>query len=87
MVDLQTTGRAAAGGAGSAAKSWWPTRKWWVATVTAIGAIVVLWLNEGMHFDTAVGVAMVGAVVQAFTTYLLPNQDTPGGVPLRATGA
>jgi hypothetical protein len=28
-------------------------------------------------------VAIVGFVVQALTTFFLPNADTPGGVPLK----
>jgi hypothetical protein len=64
-------------------KSWLPTRKWWAATITALGAIAVLWIQEGA-LSMAVGIALVGAVVQALITYVLPNDDTPGGVPLRA---
>lgn len=77
MVDVRIQDRPAA----VAAKSLWPTSKWWVATVTAVGSVVMLWLNAGMHVDTAVGIAVVGTVVQAVTSYLQPNHDTPGGVP------
>jgi hypothetical protein len=66
-----------------AQKSWQPTRKWIAATVTALGAIAVLWIQAG-SFSMAVGIALVGAIVQALVTYLLPNENTPGGVPLRS---
>lgn len=72
MVALQTT-----------TKSWMPTRKWWAATLVALGAIATLWVSKGT-FDRDVAIALIAAVVQAATTYLLPNQDTPGGVPLRS---
>jgi hypothetical protein len=78
MVSLQATGPNAA----AAKKSWLPTRKWWAATVVALGAIATLWVTTGA-FDRDVAIAVIGAVVQAATTYLVPNQDTPGGVPLR----
>jgi hypothetical protein len=78
MVDLQTTGRVAA----VVKKSWLPTRKWWAATVIALGAIATLWVTKGA-FDRDVAIAAIAAVVQAVTSYLVPNQDTPGGVPTR----
>jgi hypothetical protein len=67
----------------SAQKSWLPTRKWFAATFTALGAIAVLWIQEG-GLTMAVGIALVGAIVQALVTYVLPNENTPGGVPLRS---
>jgi hypothetical protein len=66
----------------TAQKSWQPTRKWIAATITALGAIAVLWIQAG-SFSMAVGIALVGAIVQALVTYVLPNDNTPGGVPLR----
>jgi hypothetical protein len=78
MVDLQATGS----GASTAKKSWLPTRKWWAATVVALGAIATLWVTNGA-FDRDVAIAAIAAVVQAATSYLVPNQDTPGGVPIR----
>ncbi len=65
-------------------KSAWPTRKWWAATITALGAIATMVVQAG-GFTSVVWVALIGAVVQAVVTYLLPNADTPGGVPLRAS--
>ena len=78
MVDLQSTGRAGA----TAKKSWMPTRKWWAATVIALGAIATVWVTKGA-FDRDMAIALIAAVVQAATTYLVPNQDTPGGVPIQ----
>jgi hypothetical protein len=41
-------------------------------------------LVQAGGFTPAVWIALIGAVVQAVVTYLLPNADTPGGVPLRS---
>ena len=83
MVSLESSGRAnVAGAESSSRKSYWPTRKWWAATVIAIGAIATLWVTKG-EFDKDVMLATIGVIVQAITTYLVPNQDTPGGVPTR----
>lgn len=79
MVSLQNAGRPAAAGR----KSIWPTNKWWAATVIALGAIATLWVTKGT-FDRDVAIAVIAAVVQAVTSYLVPNQDTPGGVRLRS---
>jgi hypothetical protein len=57
-----------------------PTNKWWAAQVVAIGALLTLWVTTG-HWATDESVALIGLVVQAVTTYLVPNSPTPGGVP------
>ncbi|NAZ77091.1 hypothetical protein GTQ99_16930 [Kineococcus sp. T13] len=58
-----------------------PTRKWLVAQITALGALLTLLLTTG-GWGAEENVALVGYLVQALTTYLVPNLDTPGGVPL-----
>jgi hypothetical protein len=63
-------------------KSVWPTRKWFAAQVVAIGALLTMYVTTD-GWDDEETVALIGLVVQAFTTYLVPNQDTPGGVPLK----
>jgi hypothetical protein len=84
MVSLQNSGRAgAARPKPGPRKSYWPTNKWWAATVIAIGAVATLWVTKGA-FDKDVMLATIGVIVQALTSYLVPNQDTPGGVPARS---
>jgi hypothetical protein len=56
-----------------------PTKKWLAAQAVAVGAILTSGLESG--FDKTELVLLVGAVVQAFVTYMLPNDKTPGGVP------
>lgn len=63
-------------------KSWLPTRKWFAATVTALAAVASLAVEQD-GFTKGVIIALIGAVAQAVVTYLLPNADTPGGVPLK----
>jgi|tagenome__1003787_1003787.scaffolds.fasta_scaffold20832462_1 hypothetical protein len=85
MVSLQGSGRPGVAAPVSAStKSYWPTRKWWAATVIALGAIATLWVTKG-ELDKDVMLAAIGVIVQAITTYLVPNQDSPGGVPARST--
>lgn len=68
--------------AGNPTRSWAPTRKWIAATITALGAVTVLWLQAG-SMTVEVRIALVGVIVQAMVAYLVPNQDTPGGAPLK----
>jgi hypothetical protein len=62
-------------------KSWVPTRKWLAAQVVALAAIATSAIDSGWD-DTEWKLAIAWAV-QAAVTYLLPNEDTPGGVPLK----
>jgi hypothetical protein len=62
-------------------KSWLPTRKWVAAQVVALGAVAVSWIESG--WDATEEKLLIGIVVQALTTYLISNQDTPGGVPVQ----
>jgi uncharacterized protein involved in response to NO len=64
----------------NASKTWFPTRKWLAAQVVALGAIASSWAASG--WDGTETNLMIAWVIQAAVTYLLPNQDTPGGVPL-----
>jgi hypothetical protein len=61
-------------------KSLLPTHKWLAAVVTALGAWAVLWIQAGT-FSVEVQIALAGLVTQAIVAYLVPNQDSPGGVP------
>jgi hypothetical protein len=63
-------------------KSFWPTRKWWAATVTAIFGLATMYLST-KEFSLEFQIALLGAIGQAIVTYILPNADTPGGVPLK----
>jgi hypothetical protein len=62
-------------------KSAWPTRKWWAMFITALAAFLISWIQAG-EFGKETLIALIGLVAQALVTYLVPNADTPGGVPV-----
>jgi hypothetical protein len=64
-------------------KSWQrPTNKWWAALVTVAGSWVANLITAGA-FTKVIAIALVGIVCQMTVAYLVPNSDTPGGVPIR----
>lgn len=73
---------------GTPRKSWLPTRKWLAAEATAAGTLAVMLLTGDSEVTDPEVIAIVGFVVQAFTTYWLPNKSdgSEGGVPLKGTG-
>jgi hypothetical protein len=62
-------------------KTWVPTRKWFYAQAIALGGLATSAIQSG--WDETESVLAVGIVVQAIVTYVLPNEDTPGGVPVK----
>jgi len=60
-------------------KSSLPTRKW---MATALAALITAWLTAG-EWNSTLSIALVGLLAQAVIGYLLPNVDTPGGVPTK----
>lgn len=56
-----------------------PSRKWLVAQVTAIGALLTMWATTGT-WDQEETVALIGLFVQAVSTYLIPNDPGVAGV-------
>jgi hypothetical protein len=65
----------------SRGKSWLPTRKWFAAQVVALAGVATSALDSG--WDSTETKLLIAVVVQAAVTYLLPNDSTPGGVPLK----
>ena len=63
-------------------KSYWPTRKWLVTQVTALTALLIAWVTADA-WDKTLTIALIGLISQAIIGYLVPNQNTPGGVPLQ----
>jgi hypothetical protein len=61
--------------------SWVPTRKWWAAQAVALAGIATSYVDSG--WDATETKLCIAVAVQAVVTYLLPNEDTPGGVPLK----
>jgi hypothetical protein len=57
-----------------------PTNKWWAARVTAIAAIVVMYITTD-GWDDEEMIALVGLIAEAIVSYLVPNAKTVGGAP------
>lgn len=62
-------------------KSLLPTRKWVAAQIVGAAAIATSAVESG--WDPTETKLVIALVVQAAITYLLPNESTPGGVPLK----
>jgi hypothetical protein len=58
-----------------------PTRKWWAAFVTGLGAWFVAFIEAGWEFTDTLAIVLVGFVVERAVAWLTPNDPTPGGVP------
>jgi hypothetical protein len=65
--------------------NWWPTRKWWVATVTAVGGLLATLASTGWDWTNEFTGAVITLATQRLVAYLVRNDETPGGVPA-ATG-
>lgn len=65
-------------------KSAAPTRKWVVAQVSAVVGLVLMLITGDPTITDPEKVAIGTFVVQAVATYLTPNEDTPGGVPIKS---
>ncbi|MEU6036476.1 hypothetical protein ABZ801_13810 [Actinomadura sp. NPDC047616] len=63
-------------------KSFMPTRKWWAALITALTVVMINWVQAG-SLSKEILIALIGVMSQAVVSYLVPNDSTPGGVPLK----
>ena len=59
-----------------------PTRKWIAAQVTGTAAFMTAWVSAG-GWNSTLSIALIGLFAQAAISYVLPNADTPGGVPMK----
>ena len=64
------------------ARSLRPTRKWISTQIIAATALVTTWIMNSA-WDKALTIGTIGLISQADIGYLMPNSDTPGGVPLK----
>lgn len=62
--------------------TWWPTRKWWAATVLAVAGILTTWATQDWAWSNELTGIAITLGAQRVVAYLIPNQDTPGGVPV-----
>lgn len=60
-------------------KKWFPTNKWWVATITAAGTVVgMLWAGDGVNTDEE-KLVLIGLVVQRLAAYATRNEKESNG--------
>lgn len=69
----------------SAQKSKWPTNKWTATQVTAAVALLTGWVTAGV-WNKTLSITLIGLVGQAIVSYIMPNGDAPGGVPVKGKG-
>jgi hypothetical protein len=62
---------------------WLPTKKWWAATITGVGGLLVTLAATGWDFTPEMQGALITIGVQRIAAWLYPNDPTPGGVPGR----
>jgi hypothetical protein len=54
---------------------WFPTNKWWTASITTAGTIVLMqWTGDGINTDPEKTV-LVGLIVQRLVAYWTKNSD------------
>lgn len=61
--------------------SWKPTKKWVATQITAVAAVLTMWVTTG-SWDQEETVALIGLISQAALAWYVPNDKTPGGVPV-----
>jgi hypothetical protein len=59
-------------------KSLLPTKKWLAAVVTALGAFLASLITVG-EFNQEMQLALLGVIVSAAVSYLIENDNSPGG--------
>ena len=64
-------------------KSKRPTNKWLAARVTAAAGVIILFITTD-KWDDEEWIATVTLASEALVSYLVPNADTPGGVPVKS---
>jgi len=57
-----------------------PTRKWWAATIVAVGGFLTTLAAHSWQWTPEFAGAALTIVTQRVVAYLVPNDDSPGGV-------
>jgi len=53
--------------------AWWPTPKWWAATILAASGILATWGGTGWHSNNTLSGALITLLGQRLVAYLIPN--------------
>jgi hypothetical protein len=56
-------------------RKWWPTAKWWGATVAALsGVAVLLWTGDGINTDEEKGL-VITLITTRILAYVVPKDS------------
>ena len=55
---------------------YWPTRKWWAATIVALGGFLSTFASQGWHWSPAFAGAALTLLTQRVVAYLVPNDNS-----------
>jgi len=55
------------------AVDWWPTPKWWAATILAASGLLATWGGTGWHWSNTLSGALITLAGQRLVAYLVPN--------------
>lgn len=61
--------------------AWWPTRKWWAATLVAFGGFMATLAAHSWQWTPEFAGVVITIATQRVVAYVVKNDDTPGGVP------
>ncbi len=76
---MAAVGVASSAGARTVATRW-PTQKWWAATILAMTGLLTTWGGTGWHWTNTLSGATITLLGQRLVAYIVPNQDTSGGM-------
>ena len=54
---------------------WWPSRKWWTATIIALGGFLGTLAMDSWHWTPAFAGAVITITTQRLVAYLVVNDD------------
>jgi hypothetical protein len=70
------TVRAAASAVADASHTkYWPTRKWWSATIVAFGGFLATFATHSWHWTPEFAGAVITIATQRVVAYIVPNGD------------
>ena len=57
--------------------SWWPTQKWWAATLVAVGGFLTTLATHSWHWTPEFAGAVITVVTQRLVAYIVSNDSAP----------
>ena len=58
-----------------------PTRKWFVTQITALTGWAIAFVHVHARWTDTIIIGLITIASQAAISWLVPNDNTPGGVP------